>query len=205
MKDILKMQEKYAKVLLNTCLGLKKNQQLVISANYEMIEFVRLVAKVAYEIGVKEIYFDLNDSYLKHDAIKYLDVKNLKKWQFWNKESWNEYAKNGAAFLMLVAETPGLMKDIDAKKLSDLTMYSFETRKEFDDLRNKLMVPWCIAAVPTDLWASKVFPESKNAFNELWLKIFDICQINKKDPEQVWSDKINSLSKIGRASCRERV
>ena len=69
MKDILKMQEKYAKVLLNTCLGLKKNQQLVISANYEMIEFVRLVAKVAYEIGVKEIYFDLNDSYLKHELL----------------------------------------------------------------------------------------------------------------------------------------
>ena len=41
------------------------------------------------------------------------------KLSFWNKEKWNEYAKKGAAFIMLASETPGLMKDIDPKKLSD--------------------------------------------------------------------------------------
>ena len=38
-----KLQEKYAKVLLNTCLKMKKNQKLFISADMEVIEFVRIV------------------------------------------------------------------------------------------------------------------------------------------------------------------
>lgn len=193
-KDNIKLQEKYAKVILNTCLGVKKNQQLFISANYEIIEFVRILANVAYEIGVKDIYFDLTDPYLKHDALKNLDVKDLKKLQFWNKESWNNYASTGAAFVMLVSETPGLMKDIEPKKLSDLTMYGYETRAKFDDLRDKSMVPWCIAAVPTDIWAKEVFKNSENPVDELWNTIFEICKINKKDPEKIWEDKINKLS-----------
>lgn len=195
MKNIDKLQEKYAKVLLKTCLGIKKGEQLFISASNEILPFVRVVAKVAYEIGVKEIYFDLTDPYLKHDALLNLEVKDLKKLQFWNKEAWNRYAKSGAAFLMLVSETPGLMKDVLPKKLSDMTVYGFDTRKEFDDLRAKSIVPWCIAAVPTEIWAKEVFPKSEDAVGDLWDSIFDICQINKKDPEVVWNDKIKRLTK----------
>ncbi len=190
----IKLQEKYAGVILKTCLNVKKNGQLFISANSEIIEFVRILANKAYELGIKEIYFDITDPYLKHDALKNLDTKDLKKLQFWNKEAWNTYAESGAAFVMLVSETPGLMKDIEPKKLSDLTMYGFETRAKFDELRDKSMVPWCIAAVPSLSWAKEVFPKSKEPVEELWKTIFEICKINKKDPESIWEEKINKLS-----------
>lgn len=190
------LQEKYASVILNTCLKIKKNQKLLISANTEILEFVRVVANEAYKIGVKDIYFDITDSYLKHDALKNLDVKDLKKLQFWNKEKWNDYAEDGAAFLMLASEMPGLMKDIDPKKISDLTMYSYETRAKFDDLRNKSIVPWCIAAVPTESWAKEVFKKSKKPVEDLWKKIFEICHINERDPQKVWEKKISRLSNI---------
>lgn len=189
------LQEQYAKVLLKSCLKIEENQPLFISANYERIDFVRIVANTAYELGVKDIFFDLTDSYLKHDALKNLELDDLKKLSFWNKEKWNEYAKKGAAFLMLASETPGLMKDIAPKKISDLTIYAFETRKEFDDLRDKALVPWCIAAVPTESWAKEIFPESDEPVNELWHKIFEICGINNNNPEKLWNDKIDNLSK----------
>lgn len=194
MDKIEKLKEKYARVILTTCLGVKKNQPLFISANYEVVDFVRILANIAYEIGVKDIYFDLTDPYLKHDALKNLSVKDLKKMQFWNKESWNVYASKGAAFVMLVSETPGLMKDIDQKKLSDMTMYGYETRAKFDELRDQSIVPWCIVAVPTSAWAKEVFPKSKEPVEDLWKTIFEICQINKGNPEKVWEEKINKLS-----------
>ena len=191
MKELL---TKYAKTILSTCLKLKENQPLFISANYERRDFVRIVANEAYKIGVKDIYFDLTDVELKHDALANLELEDLKKLSFWNKEKWNEYAKKEAAFLMLASETPGLMKDIDPKKLSDLTIYAFETRKEFDELRDKSLVPWCIAAVPTESWAKKIFPESTNPVEELWNKIFDICHITEENPEIIWNEKISKLS-----------
>lgn len=191
MNELLK---KYASVILNTCLKVEKNQPLLISANYERIDFVRILANIAYEIGVKDIYFDLTDVHLKHDALKNLEFEDLKKMTFWNKQKWNEYAKKGAAFVMLASENPGLMKDVDSKTLNDLTMYAYETRKEFDDLRDKAVVPWCIAAVPTENWAKELFPSSNNALEELWNKIFEICNINEENPEEIWNKKIEILS-----------
>ena len=66
------LQEKYAKVLLESCLKVEKGQPLFISANIERIDFVRIVTKVAYELGIKDIYYDISDPYLKHEALKYL-------------------------------------------------------------------------------------------------------------------------------------
>lgn len=64
-----------------------KKQPLFISANYERVDFVRIVANEAYKIGVKDIYFDLTDSILKHDALKNLDVEDLKKFNSGIKKS----------------------------------------------------------------------------------------------------------------------
>lgn len=188
-----KQMEKYATVLLKTCLKIEKGQPLFISANIERLDFVRIVAEVAYKLGVKDIYYDLSDPHLKHIALQNLDIEDLKKMTFWNKEKWNEYAKKGAAFLMLASETPGLMKDIDCNVINELTLYSFKTRKDFDDLRKKSMVPWCIAAVPTEIWAKKIFPKEQDPVKKLWKTIFKICGINE-EPENIWKNKINSLS-----------
>ena len=52
---------------------MKKGQPLVITSPIECIDFVRILAKQAYEMGVHDIYFDFTDSYLK-----YYQLKNFK-------------------------------------------------------------------------------------------------------------------------------
>lgn len=188
------LKEKYARVILESCLKVEKDQPLFISYNVERSDFVRIVTEIAYELGVKDIYYDVQDPYLKHEALKNLDVDELKKLSFWNKEMWNVYGKKNAAFLMLASETPGLMKDIDAKKLAAMTKYSYETRKEFDDLRDKSMLAWCIAAVPTKAWAEALY-DVEYAEDILWDKIFDMCSIKEDDPVAIWNKKIKLLEK----------
>ena len=192
------LQEKYAETLLKSCLKMDKNQPLLISYNVERNDFVRILTKIAYEIGVKDIYYDIQDPYLKHEALKNLNIEECKKIGFWNKEIWNEYAKKDAAFLMLASETPGLMKDIDSKKQAELTKYSYETRKEFDDMRDKSALAWCIAAVPTESWGKKLFPNSPSPTKELWNKIFEICKITEEDSESIWNNKIAKLTERGK-------
>ena len=192
----MSLQEKYARVILESCLKVEKNQPLFISYNVERSDFVRILTNIAYSLGVKDIYYESNDPYLKHEALMNLEVEELKKLNFFNKEIWNVYAKKGAAFLMLASETPGLMKDVDPKKLAAMTKYSYETRKEFDALRDKSMVPWCIAAVPTKAWAEALF-KADYAEDILWDKIFDMCSIKEEDPVKVWNDKIKKLEKRG--------
>ena len=42
-----KLLEKYAKVLLENCLKVEKNQPLFISVNVERIDFARIVNRIA--------------------------------------------------------------------------------------------------------------------------------------------------------------
>ena len=192
------LQEKYARVILESCLKVEKDQPLFISYNVERRDFVNIVTKIAIELGVKDIYYEASDPYLKHELLKSLEVEDLKKLSFWNKEMWNVYAKKDAAFLMLASETPGLMKDIDPNKMKELTKYSLETRKEFDARRDKSELAWAIAAVPTKAWAEELFKDSSNHEEELWDKIFDICSIKEDDPVAIWNNKINKLKERGK-------
>ena len=192
-----KLLEKYASVILESCLKVEKDQPLFISYNIERSDFVRIVTKIAYKLGVKDIYYDVVDPYLKHEALKNLGVEDLKKLRFWNKDMWNVYAKKNAAFLMLASEMPGLMSDIDSKKISTMTKYALETRKEFDNMRDKSELAWCIAAVPTSSWAKELFKDSDNPVDDLWDKIFDICSIKESDPVSIWNKKIEKLDLRG--------
>ena len=192
MQDLMR---KYASVILNACLKVEKEKPLFISCTTERLDFVRIVTEEAYKLGVKDIYYDLNDPYLRHEAMKNLNLDELKNLDMFNRHKWSEYAKKGAAFVMLVSEMPGLMSDVDAKLSSDISMYGLETRKEFDDLRDKSMVPWCIAAVPTESWAKLLFENSENPVDELWNKIFEICQIKEDNVEEIWNEKIAKLGK----------
>ena len=189
------LMRKYAKVLLKSCLKVEDSQPLFISFNVERLDFARIVSEEAYKLGVKDIYFDMSDPYLKHGALKYLEVEELKKLSFWNKEMWNVYAKKHAAFLMLASETPGLMKDIDPKKMSEMIRFSQETREVFEEYRDKSELAWCIAAVPTKAWADELFKKNNNSVDMLWNKIFEICSIDQDDPVKIWNDKLALLKK----------
>lgn len=189
------MKEKmniYAEVLLKTCLKIEKGQPLFISFNIERVDFVRIVAKKAYEMGVVDIYFDMSDPILKHDAVKSLEEIDLKKIKFFEKSEWGEYAKRGAAFLMLTSQNPNLNKDLDPEKLNNLAVYANKTRGDFNTFRDASKVAWCIAAVPTLSWAKQVFPKAKDPLNKLWNAIFKVCMIDY-DCAKKWNTKVNNL------------
>lgn len=189
------LMRKYARVLLESCLKVEENQPLFVSFNVERLDFVRIVSEEAYKLGIKDIFFDMSDPYLKHSALKYLEVEELKKLSFWNKEMWNVYARKHAAFLMLASETPGLMKDIEPKKITEMTRFAYETRKEFETYRDKSELAWCIAAVPTKAWADEIFKDKENSVELLWNKIFEICSITEEDPVKIWNEKLSLLKK----------
>ena len=58
----MSLQEKYARVILESCLKVEKNQPLFISYNVERSDFVRIITKIAYELGIRDIYYEANGS-----------------------------------------------------------------------------------------------------------------------------------------------
>ena len=189
------MQEKYYKyahLLLERGLYIKKEEPLVVSAPIEAIDFIRVLTDVACGLGVNDIYYDWYDSELEHTQLKYYDFEAIQSSRFWNKEIHDEYAKRGSAFLFLLAADPDIMSDIPANKMKIANDKSIQTRKLYRELQSNNQVDWCIASVATYKWGKIMFPNSTNPLNDLWETIFDICLINEENPLLAWDNKMKN-------------
>lgn len=184
------MKEKYADLLLKRCLSLKSTDSLLINAPIDSIDFIRILTKKAYEIGIKDIYLDLEDEELKHNELKHLSNDELKNSKSFNKEIFDIYAKRNAAFLMLCGENPDTMNDIDKDKINFTGKLLRESKPIFKEKEITYEIPWCIALIPTHSYAKKIFPNDINAYNKLWDLILKITLCDKGNPIEEWNKKI---------------
>lgn len=180
--------EKYAEVLLVKGLGIKTNQSLFLSAPIENYEFVRVLTKKAYSLGVHDIYYELLDEEMKHDALLNLTVDELKDTPYFNKKAYDEYAKKDAAFLMLVSDNPYLMEDIDSEKIGKTALFSRTSKPLYKERQLNNEIAWCIACTATKERAKTIFGEGDDSVNKLWEAIFDACYINTIDPIKKWDE-----------------
>lgn len=186
--------EKYADLLLKKGVAIKEEQPLLISAPLEAYEFVELLSKKAYELGVTDIGYDLISEEIKHEQLKRLKLEDLYKSPYYDKKIYDEYARKDAAFLMLVSDTPGMMNDIDSNKLAKVALFSRTSKPLYKQRQLNNEIVWCIASVATKKRASIMF-ETDDALNKLWEAIFDACYINEYDVNEAWTDFIDKNKK----------
>lgn len=189
------MKEKYADLLLKRCLCLKSTDSLFINAPIDSIEFIRILTKKAYKIGIKDIYLDLEDEELKRNELKYLSNEELRNSKSFNKEIFDIYAKKNSAFLMLCGENPDTMNEIDKDKISFTGKLLRESKPIFKEKEITYEIPWCIALIPTHSYAKKVFPNDIDAYDKLWNLILKITLCDKQDPIEEWNKKIELNTK----------
>lgn len=187
--------EKYAELLLTKGVSVKRGTPLLISAPMEAYEFVEILSKKAFEKGVTDIGYDLIDEKIKHDALKYLEINDLKESPIFNKKIFDEYAKKDAAFLMLMSDDPTLMDDIDSSKLSQAAIFSRKSKPLYKQRQLNNEIVWCIACTATKGRAEKMFDKTEDAMNKLWDAIFDACYINNKNPNESWDTFIEETNK----------
>ncbi len=190
-----KYMDIYAEILLKDCLKIKKGEPLVIKAPIENYEFLRIINAKALALGVKDIKFILNDAYISHDQAQKLKKEDLEKSDWWSVKAYEEYAKKNAAYLSFVSEYPGLMSDINTKLLTELQLKNIKETPTFEKKRNKNELSWCIAALPNQNWADKIYPNEKDNLKKLWKTILDICLITKKEPRKALKEKLAKTAK----------
>ncbi len=105
--------------------------------------------------------------------------------------------KKGAAFLRIAASDPELMKDVDPKKIAKQNKTLSIALNEY---RSRLMSNknvWCVASIPTEPWAKKVFPDvsAEEAVAKLWDAIFKAVRVDEDDPVAAWTTHQANLNK----------
>ena len=82
------------------------------------------------------------------------------------------------------------MDDIAADKIQKMVTLRNETRPFYCKYVGQYRFPWCIANLPNESWAKKVFPNDDNAYDKLYLNIMKMCMVDKEDPVLAWQQYI---------------
>ncbi|MEP7134228.1 MAG: aminopeptidase [Chloroflexota bacterium] len=188
-----KLLSKYADVIVQIGLGIRKDQILSIRGILEDAPLIRKVTTSAYRAGAKYVDVLWNDEPSSRLRFEHADPESLTYHPDWIFQRFEEYMKNGEAELSIASTDPDLFAGIDSDLLAKsrkARMLKFEPLRKYENMSN-----WCVVASATPSWAKKVFPSLpiEEAQTKLWQAIFKACRIDTPDPVAAWQAHTDRL------------
>ena len=191
-----KLQE-YAALLVQVGLNVQKGQTLVISSPVECAAFARMCASAAYDAGCREVVMNWHDDALAREKFLRADSEVFDEVPLWRQHFFNDYARQGAAYLSISAEDPEHLKGVDPDRLVRSQRVGGKALEPFYRLQMSSGFPWCIASIPIPSWAARVFPDVpvEQAVAKLWDAIFHTMRITGDGKSaQRWREHIDRLA-----------
>lgn len=190
------LENKYIELLLKKCLNFKKSKSLFIEYNKVNQSFVDKVINQAKKMGINDIGLDCVDNNILKEKLLNTPLENIEKDPFFNKNLWNDYALKDASFLMLETQIPHFFDDVPAEKITMANKINRKTREIFRQKETTYQIPWCIAALPNELWAQELFGMQKDGYEKLFKLLMHICMVDAKDPIQSWNQYLQKTKEL---------
>ena len=191
-QEILK---KYAHTLLKYGVNLQQDQTLIISVDVENKDFAVIVTEEAYELGAKEVVLNWRCSPIARQRLLHANESVLEKPANWIPEFYKQYIDDKAAFLSLISANPKALEGIPTDRIS---LQSRNLNKVLSFYHTAIMnssVTWCVASVPTVLWANLLGYEGSDEekINQLWATLLKLCRIEGVEPKDTYRHHMAKL------------
>ena len=186
---------KYAELIAQCGINVQKGQEVIIQCELDQPEFIKFLVEECYKAGAEKVIVEWSYQPLAKLNYKYRSMKTLTTLEKWEHEKWQHYVDRVPCRIYIESEDPDGLKGINQKKVSKVRQLLYPQIKKYrDQLENKYQ--WCIAAVPGEAWAKKLFPElsKKQAVEKLWEAILYTSRVTD-DPIQAWKDHNADLKK----------
>ncbi len=176
----------YARLIAQVGANVQKGQEVLIYADLDQPEFVKLLVEECYKAKAKEVTVMWDYQPLQKIHTRYQSVKTLGEVKEWHKARQQHYCDALPCRIHLISEDPDGLKGVNMKKMSQARRLSYPILKPYIDQRENKQ-QWCIAAVPGAAWAKKVFPglPKGKAIEKLWEAILFTSRVNE-DPIGAW-------------------
>lgn len=177
----------YARLIARTGAAVQKGQPVIIVAGLEQPEFIELLAAECYRAGASEVEVDWRHQPLTRLAVRYKSAKKLGEVKDWEEEKQRWQTEALPARIVVLSEDPDGLAGIDQAKYAAGMQARYQKLRPYIDAREN-REQWCIAAVPGEKWAKKVFPElpKGRAVERLWEAILSCSRALEGDPLENW-------------------
>lgn len=186
--------KKYAKLIARCGVNVKRGQEVIISAELDQPEFVKMLVDECYRAGASKVSVDWSYQPITKSNVKYCSEKVLSSLDDWQIKKWEHQAEVLPCKIYLLSDDPDGLAGIDQKKYTRATASRSKIIKPIRD-RMENRYQWCIAAVPGEAWAKKLFPgeRTSSAVEKLWEAILDTSRVHE-DPIEEWRLHNENLS-----------
>ena len=187
--------KKYADLAVKIGVNLQKQQILLINSPVECAEFTRLLVESAYETGASYVMVRWNDDLINKTYYTYATEEVIAEIPNYVVEQFKYVVDRGAAVISISAPTPGLLKEVDPKKLQLASKVSHEHLGFYQKHLMANGSQWCVISYPTKAWAEKAF-SSEDAFERLLDAILTASRVtDDNDPIAEWRKHIEDLAR----------
>ena len=180
--------EKYADLIVRMGVNVQKNQTVVIVADLDQPEFIRILVEKCYQAGASKVTVEFNYQDISKIHYQYRTEEVLGKVEKWEEERYKFYSETLPCRIYIESEDPDGLKGVDQGKIAGAKRKAYPVIKPYKDaMEGKYQ--WCIAAVPGVKWAKKLFPQlaEKEAVEKLWQAILTTARITD-DPIKAWEE-----------------
>lgn len=191
-KTVLK---KYAKLIVEKGVAVKKGQEVIVVAELDQPEFVTMVVDAAYKAGASKVTVDWTHQPLQKIHVRGRSLKVMSTVEAWEVAKMERRAEVLPCMIYLMSEDPDGLNGINYKKMAKSAQARMKIIKPIrDKMENKYQ--WVIAAVPGKAWAKKIFPDLRPAaaVEKLWETILSCARADGEDPCADWDAHNKNLS-----------
>ena len=187
--------KKYAKLIAKCGVNIQRGQEVIIAAELDQPEFVKMLVDECYRAGASKVSVDWSYQPITKSNVKYCSEKVLSTLEEWQIKKWEHQAEVLPCKIYLLSDDPDGLAGIDQKKYTRATAARSKIIKPIRD-RMENRYQWCIAAVAGADWAKKLFPDVRTsvAVEKLWEAILDTSRVHE-DPIEEWRLHNENLSK----------
>ncbi|WP_175638819.1 aminopeptidase [Metabacillus schmidteae] len=195
MSNFQSSLEKYADLAVRVGVNIQPNQNLTINTSIEVVDFVRLVVKKAYEAGARNVYVEWSDEFITRTRFELASEESLSDYPEWKAKGLETLAENDGAFMSIISSDPDLLSGIDPKRIAASTKAAGMALSKYRNYLQADKASWSVIAAASKKWAEKVFPnehEDKQV-EKLWEAIFKTTRIDQVDPVAAWKQHNDNL------------
>lgn len=184
-KDLIK----YAELIILKGINLQKNQCVLIQGSIENYNFLKILAKKAYEHGAKYVKLNIKDIDILKSRLKFSQEKSLEFVPNFEKSFLEEMVQDKWARIN-VDDTENF-EDLKENIGQKMSIYQKALNLASKTLSQAIMsneIAWCVVCSPGPKWASKVL--NKKEGNETLEEFFkiqrEILLLDRENPIKEW-------------------
>ncbi len=195
MKITQEVLRDYARLIVRSGANVQQGQTVLLNIAVDQAAFAELICEECYLAGSKKVNLEWQSDGISRLHYQYAEQEVLSTVLPWEEEKAKQMTVDLPCRIFIESEDPDALAGISPEKISAVGQGRARVLKPYRDAIDGIH-QWTIAAIPSEKWARKCFPEetTERAMEKLWDAVLATVRIDGiDDPVVKWKEHTDFL------------